>query len=78
MRNLLDEIRRTLPLYAPEAHLCRKQCVGCPKKLMEYIETEYETWHQALEEGDTPTLGDIAKLAKTSKKILAALIKNGY
>lgn len=77
MQGLLATIAREMPLYAPEAHLCRKNCVGCPKKLMQFLENTYEHWQYALESGETPSLGDIQKLAKTATKIQAALRKNG-
>jgi len=77
MSRLLGEIRTGLPFGLPESVLCQKSCVGCPKKLMAYIEQEIETWEMALAAGDIPTLGDVDRLAKTSRKIAAVMVKNG-
>jgi len=77
MQQLLVEIREHLPLYAPEASFCQKQCVGCSKKLIEFIRHEYEYWDMALSQGDTPSLGDINKLARSARKIGVVLEKNG-
>lgn len=77
MQNLLEEINRRLPLYAPEASLCRKDCVGCPRKLIQYMENEYETWRMALQDGETPSFGELNKLARSARKIYAVFVKNG-
>lgn len=77
MCRLLTAMREQLPLYAPEASLCQKSCVGCPKKLMQYIEGEYEYWQQEVDSGGDILLGDINRLARSSRKIQAVLTKNG-
>lgn len=77
MQALMAQIRTHLPVEQPDAYLCRAHCVGCPKKLMEYLETELLDWEAALERGETPTLGDINKLAKSSRKIHTVMVKNG-
>lgn len=46
------------------------------QKLLEYLDTELEFWESELASGETPTLGDIDRLAKSSKKIYKALKKN--
>lgn len=38
---------------------------------------ELHNWESALRKGSKPGLGDIDKLAKTAKKILIVLTKNG-
>ena len=77
MQQLLDDIRRQLPVGAPEADLCQKICIGCPKKLMVYIELEVDDWQRALDNGATPKLGDIGQLARSARKINAVMEKNG-
>jgi|GEM_PF-105706 len=77
MQQLIDDIRKALPFDEPYAMLCQKQCVGCPKKLMEFLESELEGWEGTLAGGDEPSLGDINRLAKTSRKIHRVLEKNG-
>ncbi|WP_428243052.1 hypothetical protein [Gynuella sp.] len=76
MQQLLCTIREQLPLGAPEADLCQKTCIGCPKKLMGYLEQEVNDWQRALDNGDVPKLGDIRLLARTARKIYAVIEKN--
>lgn len=77
MQQLISQIRASLPFDQPAVLLCQQHCVGCPKKLMEYLEGEVTGWESALAAGDVPTLGDIDQLARTSRKIYAVLQKNG-
>ncbi|SMF22800.1 hypothetical protein SAMN02745866_01445 [Alteromonadaceae bacterium Bs31] len=77
MSQLLCEIRKALPLDRSDILLCRRVCIGCPKKLIQYLRREVEDWEWALAQGDQPSLGDISSLAKTSRKIYKALEKNG-
>lgn len=76
MEALLQQIKAAIPLGMPEAEICVGECFGCPKKLLEYLDTEVEFWESELACGETPTLGDIDRLAKSSKKIYKALKKN--
>jgi len=76
MENLIGQIKAAMPFGMPEAELCSGECIGCPKKLLEYLDTEVEYWESKLTDGEQPTLGDISRLAKCSKKIYAALGKN--
>ena len=73
MAQLLCQIRQHVPLDMPEAQVCSGICVGCPKKVLEFMEAEVMAWEQSLDNGDTPNLGDIQKLAKTAKKVQRVL-----
>jgi len=77
MQALLYSIEQNLPLYAPESSICQNKCLGCPKKMMQFIEGEYEYWQQMLADEETPTLGDIQNLARSTKKIHKVLRSNG-
>lgn len=76
MEQLICQIKEAIPFGMPEAEICARDCFGCPKKLLEYLDTELEFWESELASGETPTLGDIDRLAKSSKKIYKALKKN--
>lgn len=76
MQGLIASIREVMPLDQPGALLCRQTCVGCPKKLLEYLQSEVSGWESALASGEKPTLGDIDRLAQTSRKIYRVLEKN--
>ena len=76
MQKLIQNIKQCLPFEAPDVHLCSGLCLGCPKKVMAFLEDEVAAWEQALENGQMPTLGDIQQLAKTAKKIHKLMVKN--
>lgn len=69
MQRLIEEIRQSLPFDLPEAQLCNGPCTGCPKKLLEFMDTELEQWQSRLRQGDEPRLGDISKLARSARKV---------
>ncbi|MCW8956506.1 MAG: hypothetical protein OQL09_06455 [Gammaproteobacteria bacterium] len=76
MHDLIRMIRSKMPFEMPEAQACSGICNGCSQKLLEYLDTELISWEQRLDEGDTPNLGDIKRLAKSSLKIYRVLHKN--
>ncbi|WP_254276876.1 hypothetical protein [Halomonas sp. 3H] len=77
MLNLIQEIRTQVPFDTPEASLCRGPCKGCSKKLLEFLDTELEEWEGRLEEGEVPRFGDLTRLERLARKVLAALRRNG-
>jgi hypothetical protein len=76
MQKLIGDIRTEVPFDMPTEQLCTNRCVGCPKKLMEYLDMTLEDWTCRLDDGEVPDFGDISKLAKSSLKIHRALEKN--
>lgn len=77
MTALIADIRTHIPFdELDETRVCSGLCIGCPKKLLEYLEQEVEYWEGSLAVGDTPNLGDIQKLARSSTKIHKVLQKN--
>lgn len=77
MQRLILEIRQAFPFDLDEAQLCNGPCQGCPKKLLEYMDTELCHWEFRMSRGETPLLGDLQRLAKTAHKIQRVLINNG-
>jgi hypothetical protein len=77
MKNLIDEVRSSMPFGADEEQLCADSCQGCSKKLLEFLETELNDWEQKLHEGVQPNFGDINRMGKTCKKVYTVLKKNG-
>lgn len=77
MEALLQQIRTALPFDIPAAELCRGPCVGCPKKLLEYMEMELSHWQAELDAGVTPSLGDLNQRARQAKKVARAMAANG-
>lgn len=77
MINIIQQIRETFPFNLSEEELCADTCsYGCPKKLLEYIQTEIAQWEQRLETGEMPNFRDIQKLSKTGMMIYRVLEKN--
>jgi len=40
MQQLIAEINEVMPFGLSEAEICAGKCLGCPKKLLEYISSE--------------------------------------
>ncbi len=76
MSLLIAQVRAALPCDDPVAQVCRGDCRICGLKLLEYLDDELSTWEQRLAAGETPDLGDLSRLGKTSRKVYAALRKN--
>ena len=77
MAELITELRRVMPIGAPEAVICSDQCAGCSRKLLEFLDMRLEDWEFRLAEGEQPSFGDLRSLARTGRKIHAALKRNG-
>jgi len=77
MTILIKEIKEVFPFGMSEAEICAGKCIGCPKKLLEYISMQVEHCQAELDNGDTPTLADISNLARIGKKVHRSLAKNG-
>ena len=76
MHSLISQIKDSLPFNLTETEICAGICVGCPKKMMEYISFELDYWECGLQNGETPTLRDINNLARIGKKVHRSLTKN--
>ena len=77
MRNLIAQVREAIPLSLTDEQICGESCEGCSSKLLSYLETELEDWESRLEDGDVPSLGDLDRLARQSRKIHRVLQQNG-
>jgi hypothetical protein len=77
MIELIDSIKMHIPFdELNEARICSGLCIGCPKKLLEYLEQEVDYWQREVANGEVPSLGDIHKLARSGKKIHRVLVRN--
>lgn len=77
MSDLISQVRSAIPFDSTEAELCADSCDGCSVKLLEFLAAELDNWEYRLEQGETPNLGDVDKLARSSRKIYRVLQKNG-
>ncbi|MGL6159039.1 hypothetical protein [Microbulbifer sp.] len=76
MRELISQVRKTLPFHLPASQLCAGPCRGCPKKLLEFLDQELEEWETRLDSGEKPTIGDVSRFGKMCRRIHAALAAN--
>lgn len=77
MLNIINLVRADFPFYAPERQICGDTCVGCPKKLLELVETELIEWEYKLGCGEIPNFSEIDALAKLCKNVRRSLVRNG-
>ncbi|WP_246722989.1 hypothetical protein [Aliikangiella sp. G2MR2-5] len=78
MIQLIAQVRDAIPFDTPESSLCRGPCLGCSKKLIEFLDDKLCDWESRLDTGEVPNLGEISKLARMSKKIYDVLAINGF
>lgn len=77
MAELVAQIRAKIPFdELDDARVCSGGCIGCAKKLLEYLEQEIIHWEYSLARGESPSLGEIHKLARSAKKIYKVLQLN--
>ncbi|MCL1048120.1 hypothetical protein L2755_00555 [Shewanella abyssi] len=78
MQNIIEQVKRELPLKDPETFVCGPvgSCIGCPKKLLELVDSELCYWESAIANGETPQLGDISRFAKLCNNVRRGLIRN--
>ena len=77
MRLLIAQVRQAIPFDAPAAQVCTGTCDGCSMKLLGFLATELQAWECRLDAGEQPTLGDLSRLARTSRKVYTVLERNG-
>ncbi len=78
MADLIARIRHVFPFDQFSEDSCSaEKCSGCSMKLLEHLDTLVEDWGWRLQQDEQPTFGDLEKLARTSRKIHAVLLKNG-
>lgn len=79
MLQLIEEVRQTMPLNEPETFVCgpKGSCIGCPKKLLELVDSEICYWESALEQGEKPLLGEVSRFAKLCRNVHRGLARSG-
>ncbi|MES9854576.1 MAG: hypothetical protein ABW170_22395 [Candidatus Thiodiazotropha sp. L084R] len=77
MRQLIEQIRTTLPFDLNSEDRCGDSCQGCSSKLLVYLETELDEWEMKLANGVVPGFSDLSRLISQGKKIAKVLKRNG-
>lgn len=76
MAQLILNVRRVIPFDMPEAQICGGRCIGCPKKLLSFLEGEIESWQIRLDGGHPPNLGELNRFGAICRKVYTALQRN--
>ncbi|NOI17348.1 hypothetical protein F0223_03810 [Vibrio coralliilyticus] len=79
MLSIIQQVKQELPLYAPETFVCgsKGNCVGCPKKLLELVDSELTYWESAMGRGITPQFDEIRRFGKMCNGVRRGLQRNG-
>ncbi|WP_076540467.1 hypothetical protein [Shewanella sp. UCD-KL21] len=79
MQQLINQVKETFPLDDPALAVCGpdNSCIGCPKKLLEIVDSEVSYWQSSLDNNATPSFGDLDKFAKLCKNVHRGLTRNG-
>lgn len=79
MLQLIEQVKQELPLAEPAHFVCGPEgsCIGCPKKLLELVDSELAYWETAIANGDMPQLGDISRFGKLCKNVRRGLKRSG-
>ena len=76
MQLLITQIKMALPFEKPEHEICAGKCIGCAKKMLEYMGSELDHYQCQLDNGEIPTLGELNDLARIAKKVDRNMVKN--
>ena len=77
MLNIITEVRDIFPLNEPDANICGDSCEGCPKKLLELVDTELCYWEDQINSGIAPTFDELNRVGKLCKNVRRGLKRNG-
>ncbi|WP_279348327.1 hypothetical protein [Vibrio qingdaonensis] len=78
-KTLITQVKAELPLYDESTFKCGpdNSCIGCPKKLLELVETEVSYWESALDRGITPNFEELRRFGKLCHSVRRGLMRNG-
>lgn len=77
MRDLIAQIRASLPFDGDGIAVCTGDCQECPQKLLACLEDELLDWERRLDAGETPGLADLSRLAGLGREVRSALARRG-
>ncbi|MDD1779821.1 hypothetical protein LRP49_01310 [Enterovibrio sp. ZSDZ35] len=78
MKLIIEQVKQELPLYEPETFVCGpdNNCIGCPKKLIELVDSELTYWESAMSRGVTPQFDEIRRFGKLCTNVKRGLVRN--
>ncbi|EPM4292702.1 hypothetical protein ACTJ2N_001880 [Vibrio fluvialis] len=79
MQQIIDAVQQEFPLYQQDTFVCgpNNTCVGCPKKLMELVDSELCYWQHQVKRGLPPSFDELNRFGKLCKNVRRALVRNG-
>jgi hypothetical protein len=77
MHLLIQKIRESIPFDTQLRDVCSEDCRGCSMKLLEYLDSELESWEYRLKQHEVPDFRDLSRLERSGRKVYKALQKNG-
>lgn len=78
MQQIIDAVKLEFPLYQEDTFKCGpdNSCVGCPKKLMELVDSDLSYWQHQINHGEQPTFDDLYRFGKLCKNVRRSLVRN--
>ncbi|PKF48924.1 hypothetical protein [Enterovibrio nigricans] len=78
MTLIIEQVKQELPLYDSGTFVCGpdNNCIGCPKKLLELVDTELTYWESAMSRGITPQFDEIRRFGKLCTNVKRGLVRN--
>ncbi len=78
MRQIIAQVKAEFPLYEPSTYICgaNTDCAGCPKKLLEMVDSEICYWESAMKRGVQPKFDEIRRFGKMCLGVRRALLRN--
>ncbi|WP_028767162.1 hypothetical protein [Shewanella fidelis] len=79
MLQIIAQVKDELPLYESDTFACgpEESCIGCPKKLLELVDSELSYWESAIANGRTPQFDEIRQFGKLCTNVKRGLVRNG-
>ncbi|KKD58054.1 hypothetical protein RN22_23080 [Grimontia sp. AD028] len=78
MKQIIEQVKQELPLYESDTFVCGPEgnCIGCPKKLLEMVDSELSYWESAMSRGITPQFDEIRRFGKMCNNVRRGLVRN--
>lgn len=78
MRLIIEQVKVEFPLYQEETFTCdiNSDCIGCPKKLMELVDSELSYWEHSINSGISPSFDELNRFGKLCKNVKRGLLRN--
>ncbi|MBW3695834.1 hypothetical protein EK599_09015 [Vibrio sp. T187] len=79
MIELIADVKKQFPLEDPETFVCgpKGECTGCPKKLLELVDSELMYWEHNLSRGIAPNFEELRRFGKLCSSVRRGLKRNG-